>query len=267
MSPVPRWHAAAREDGVSRIGQRRIRSSLPLFWVDPSLPIEQQKGPGLITNVWLAAGLCFWRLLFSGLNRVMIIGQENRPARGEPGVFLLYNHISAIDPFLVAATGMPLFSPIWWHAPAKEELFKIPLVRWILGTWGAFPVRRGRGDRSVMEKMVRLIQSSVIVLAPEGTRSMDGRLLRGRAGVGKILYDARPPKVIPVAIRGTDEILPKGSVLPAIGKKTWIRYGAPMDLSSYYEREDDTRTSQAIVDAVMAELARLLEDLDQQRRT
>lgn len=224
---------------------------------------DEQTGPGIFRNVWHAIGLIVWRLLFCGLNRVTILGAERRPARGETGAFLFYNHVSAIDPFLVAVTSMPFFSPVWWRAPAKQELFRIPIVRWILATWGAFPVKRGQADRASMERMARLIRHSVIVLAPEGTRSTPGKLLRGRAGVGKILYDSRPPKVIPVAIRGIEFVLPKGRIVPRIGKRIWIRYGAPIDLRDFYEKEDNVQTSQAIVDRVMEALASLLSEIDQ----
>lgn len=216
-----------------------------------------QYGPGFFLNLWHLLGLSFWHFVFKWINRVEVFGEENIPKRGEEGVMLLYNHISAIDPFLVGATSMPFFSPVWWRAPGKEELFDIPIVRTILSSWGAFPVRRGKRDLVAMQKMAKMLSHSVVVIAPEGRRSSDGALQPGRAGVGKILYDARPRKVIPVRVRGVDQILPVGKILPRFGKKTTITYGPPIDLSPYYSLPDTVETSQRIVDTIMEEIAKL----------
>jgi 1-acyl-sn-glycerol-3-phosphate acyltransferase len=217
-------------------------------------------GPGFLLNLWHAIGLAFWRTLFCFLNRVEIIHPENIPRPGEEGIVLLYNHRSAIDPFLVAATGMPYFSSVWWRAPAKEQLHRLPVLKQILESWGSFPVRRGKRDFVAIADMVEMLKNSVLVIAPEGRRSIDGRLLPGRSGVGKIIHDARPRKVIPVALKGVDRILPKGRILPAIGKKTTVIYGKPLDLEKYYQQENSAALSQLIVDEVMTALDRLLTD-------
>lgn len=215
--------------------------------------------PGCITNLWHAVGLSFWRFIFCVMNRVEVRGEKNIPTVGERGVMLLYNHISAIDPFLVGVTAMPYFSKVWWRAPAKEELYRYPIVRNILNSWGAFPVRRGQRDFVSMQRMVQMLRESIIVIAPEGTRSKDGKLQRGRPGVGKIVYDARPTKVVPVAIQGTEKILPRNSILPRAGSVVVIVYGSPIDLSSYYLLPDSVETSRRVVDRVMEEIGKLLE--------
>lgn len=216
-----------------------------------------QYGPGFFLNLWHLLGLSFWHFIFKWLNRVEVFGAENIPRPGEEGVMLLYNHMSAIDPFLVGATAMPFFSPVWWRAPAKEELFDIPVIKSIIGSWGAFPVRRGKRDLEAIRKMVEMLSHSVVVIAPEGRRSADGALQRGRPGVGKIIYDARPRKVIPVRVRGVDAVLPIGKILPRVAKKVTIHYGDPIDLTMYYALSDSVETSQQIVDKVMQEIAKL----------
>src|SRR5215831_10798719 len=95
-------------------------------------PRLNPSGPGFLLNLWHAIGLSFWRILFRVLNRAEIIHPENIPHSDETGIVLLYNHRSAIDPFLVAATAMPYFSPVWWRAPAKEQLHRLPLIKQIL---------------------------------------------------------------------------------------------------------------------------------------
>ena len=216
-----------------------------------------KQGPGLWVNIWHAIGLSFWYLIIKGLNRVEVRGEAYIPKRGETGVMLVYNHISAIDPFVIAVTSMPFFSKVWWRAPAKEELFDIPIVRNIILTWGGFPVKRGKHDFRAIDKMATMLQNSVVVIAPEGTRSTDGTLRRGKAGVGKIIYDARPRKVIPVKVQGVEAILPKGRIFPRAGRKAMITYGAPIDLSRYYRLSESVETSQQIVDAVMEEISKL----------
>ena len=223
----------------------------------PKMESQKPRGPNLLTNLWHMIGLSFWHIIFKWFNRVEVYGTEHIPKKGEYGVVFAYNHISAIDPFFVGITAMPFFSPVWWRAPGKEELFRIPVVREIILSWGCFPVKRGKGDIRSIEKMVRLLQESVILIAPEGTRSTTGQLLKGKAGVGKIIYDARPRKVIPVRLRGVEGVLPKGSILPRIGKTMTITYGAPIDFSAYYHEPPSIATSQKIVDVVMAEIAGL----------
>jgi 1-acyl-sn-glycerol-3-phosphate acyltransferase len=220
-------------------------------------PSSIKQRPGLWTNLWHAAGLSFWYFIIKFLNRVELRGHANVPQRGECGVMLVYNHISAIDPFAIAVTSMPFFSPVWWRAPAKEELFEIPIIRNIIKTWGGFPVKRGKRDLESIEKMATMLQNSVVVIAPEGTRSTDGTLRRGKAGVGKIIYDAHPRKVIPVKVQGAEAILPKGRILPRIGRKVTITYGSPIDLTAYYLFPESVETSQQIVDVVMEEIAKL----------
>ncbi|HET6465344.1 MAG TPA: lysophospholipid acyltransferase family protein [Nitrospiria bacterium] len=210
--------------------------------------------------MWHGVGLLFWVIVLRFLNRVRVKNSENIPKRGEHGILICSNHISALDPFVIAVTAMPFFSPVWWRAPAKEELFRWPLVRTIIGTWGGFPVRRGKRDFEAIEMMTRLLPMSVIVIFPEGKRSMDGRLQPGKAGVGKIVYDAKPAKVIPVMIEGSDRLLPKGRILPRLFQTVSITYGPPLDLSRYLSAENSVESSQQIVDVIMRAIERLRRD-------
>lgn len=167
------------------------------------------------------------------------------------------NHISALDPFIIAATAMPFFSPVWWRAPAKEELFRVPAVRSILRSWGAFPVRRGKRDLEAMDSMTQLLKTSVIVVFPEGKRSTDGHLQPGKAGVGKIIYDAGPVKVVPVFIEGSDRILRKARFWPRLFQTVTITYGPPLDLSRFFRFENSIELSRQIIDIVMLSIERL----------
>jgi 1-acyl-sn-glycerol-3-phosphate acyltransferase len=207
-------------------------------------------------NFWHLIGLLWWTVMMRVLNRIIILGRIHIPRRGAMNILICSNHLSALDPFFIAVVAMPRWSPVWWRAPAKEELFNRPIVNTVLRTWGAFPVKRGQRDAASIERIVHLLPTSVIVIFPEGTRSETGRLLPGRRGVGKVIYDAKPT-VIPVAISGTDRILPRDQTLPRIGQCATIAFGPPVDLHRFYAEPDSPELSQRIVDAVMTAIGDL----------
>ena len=219
--------------------------------------MKSARGPGLFRNLWHAVGLLLWYVIFRVFSRVRVLGKENIPKRVERDVLILSNHVSAIDPFFIAATSMPFFSPVWWRAPAKAELFQIPVIKNILSSWGAIPVRRGQRDLEAVGRMVELLPESVIVAFPEGKRSTEGQLLPGRPGMGKVIHDSRPRKVIPVYIQGTNTLLPRGKILPRLFKTVPIQYGKPLNLHRFYRLPDSVALSQQIIDEVMREIALL----------
>ena len=215
------------------------------------------RGPGFFRNLWHAVGLLLWYVIFRVFSRVRVLGKENIPKRVERDVLILSNHVSAIDPFFIAATSMPFFSPVWWRAPAKAELFQIPVIKNILSSWGAIPVRRGQRDLEAVGRMVELLPESVIVAFPEGKRSTEGQLLPGRPGMGKVIHDSRPRKVIPVYIQGTNTLLPRGKILPRLFRTVTIHYGKPLNLHRFYRLPDSVALSKQIIDEVMREIALL----------
>jgi len=220
-----------------------------------------RSGPGFLVNCIHFVALILLDILFRILNRVEILGRENIPPRGARGVLILSNHISALDPLLIGITAMPRFSPVWWRAAAKEELFKGIFSRPVMYLIGAFPVKRGKRDLESMERMTDSVRTDVLVVFPEGTWSTTGKLLPGRSGVGKVIYDSHPAKVLPVAVKGTDDILPRDAWIPRIGRRTRIIYGPPMELGRFYDQPDSAETSHRIVDAVMVEIGRLRDSL------
>jgi 1-acyl-sn-glycerol-3-phosphate acyltransferase len=217
----------------------------------------KRAGPGFLINLLHFIALSLLDLLFRVFNRIEVYGREHIPSRGERGVLFLSNHISALDPFLIGITAMPRFSPVWWRAAAKEELFTHLFSKSVMVLIGAFPVKRRQRDFVSMDRMGEVLKTDVLVVFPEGTWSATGELLPGRPGVGKVIYDARPAKMIPVAVKGTDRILPRNSWIPRIVRRAKIVYGPPMDLGRFYDRPDNVETSRLIVEAVMAEIGRL----------
>jgi 1-acyl-sn-glycerol-3-phosphate acyltransferase len=223
-------------------------------------PSTAPSPPRWYHGIWHLIGLLVWDLLFRVCSRVTVIGRGHIPPRGATNILICANHISAIDPFLIGSIAMPRFSPVWWRAPAKEELFVHPVMRTLLNSWGAFPVRRGQRDFASMERMMRLLDTSVIVIFPEGKWSKTSTLLPGRPGVGRIIHTAKPT-VIPVAIVGTDHIVPRDHALPRIGRRATIAFGPPIDLSRFYTQPDTLELSQQIVDTVMASISELYEHI------
>ncbi len=198
---------------------------------------------------WLALGL-----FFKGINRLTIRGAEHVPPGG--GVLLASNHLSIFDTLLIPwANIAKIRLEIVW-APAKAELFNIPIVNRIIASWGAFPVQRGGRDLRAMRRIVELMQHEKVMLFPEGTRSADGGLGRGNRALGKLIYLARPV-VIPTAISGTDRLLGRGRIVPRLFSRLEVRFGFPLDLACHYRAADTKATAEAIVRDVMRGIARL----------
>ncbi|HWH97537.1 MAG TPA: lysophospholipid acyltransferase family protein, partial [Pseudolysinimonas sp.] len=91
---------------------------------------------------------------------------------------------------------------------------------------------------------------------PEGTRSPDGRLHRGRTGIARVLLD-NPVIVIPAAISGSDGIMPRGAKFPKLGQRVIVTFGEPMDFSRYAGLTEDRFVLRAITDEIMHEIRRL----------
>ena len=183
------------------------------------------------------------------LNRFTVSGDEGIPASG--GVLIASNHISAFDTIFLpwAIVRRFPFQMIW--APAKEELFVKPFQRWIYSSWGAFPVRRKRDVRAG-RVINELLETQKVMLFPEGTRNRQGILGKGNRGVGKIIYDTRPT-VIPTALIGLNKWK-----FPGFGQKAKVVFGAPLDFSDLYQRENIKETHILIVERVMDAIAELL---------
>ena len=205
----------------------------------------------LARRVWVMLTVCLIGFYASVLNRLRISGTDHIPVSG--GVLFAANHISGYDtvflPWAVLRT-CPL-QMIW--APAKEELFRNPLLGRLFRSWGAFPVRRGR-DLRAGKHLGELLRSDKVMLFPEGTRNRDGVLGKGNRGVGKLIYEHRPA-VIPTALQGLNHWK-----FPGFGQQGRIVFGPPLDFSDLYQKEDCKETHLLIVERLMAAIAAGLSD-------
>jgi 1-acyl-sn-glycerol-3-phosphate acyltransferase len=187
-----------------------------------------------------------------------IEGMSNVPRSG--GAILASNHLSVADQlFLGSAVDRQV------HYWAKEDYFHLPgikgkLLAGLMHGLGTIPVHRegGRAALYALDAAVPVLKAGELVgIFPEGTRSPDGRLYRGRTGVARLAMQAGVP-VIPVGITGTERIQPKGHTMPkltAIGKSgVVLRFGTPLDFS---DRSDDMSAMRAITDEIVTEIQKL----------
>ena len=240
---------------MSLAENRRNRGGLKSLTGGNRARRSQQQAMSWAQRAWFGFSWVALGLLLAGCNRLRITGAEHVPAGG--GVLLAANHRSIVDTLLIpwAILAKVKLEVVW--APAKAELFEVPLLNRLITSWGAFPVRRGGRDLQAVRQLVELMRREKVMLFPEGTRSADGRLGLGNRTVGKLIYLARPI-VIPTAILGTDRLLAKGRLFPRPFSALEVRFGPPLDLTSYYAAEDTKATAAAISRLVMRNIAQLL---------
>lgn len=170
-------------------------------------------------------------------------GVEHVPMDGP--VILAANHESLVDPPLVGAACGRVISYL-----ARESLFRNPIFGGVLRRVGAVPVDRdgasGKGLKTILE---RLQSGEGIILFPEGTRSVDGRLQAGRAGVGLVVLKSSAP-VIPVRV-WTHEAYGRQHRIPR-PRRVAVRYGVPLDMRR--EREEAVGAERARVKALYQEV-------------
>lgn len=192
--------------------------------------------------------------LFRLTCRPRVTGLENVPAEGP--YILAANHLSFFDSVLLQAL-CP--RPVAFFA--KAEYFTRPGLtgraqRWFFEAVGSVPVRRGEQAASVaaLEDLVRILEDGGGVgIYPEGTRSRDGRLYRGRTGAAWLALTTGAP-VVPVGLRDTDRLQPAGSMGFRPHRFT-VRMGAPLDFGQPGRRHSLPQRRQAtaaIMDAIAA---------------
>jgi len=185
--------------------------------------------------------------------RPTVTGAEHLPTAG--GAIVAGNHTSFLDNFMI-----PLIVPRRVTFLAKSDYFtgrgiKGALQRAFFGGVGMIPIDRSGGEASeaALRTGMRVLESGEVMgLFPEGTRSPDGRLYRGRTGIARMALKAGVP-VIPVGLIGMFALQPAGRTLPKPGKVE-VRIGPPMDFSRYAGMEDDRFVLRSITDEIMYEL-------------
>jgi 1-acyl-sn-glycerol-3-phosphate acyltransferase len=184
-------------------------------------------------------------------------GIDNVPREG-PAV-IASNHLSFSDHFFA-----PLPLPRKVVFLAKSEYFtgrglKGLFSKAFFSGLGQIPVDRSGGEAS--ERALRtglrvLAQGDLLGIYPEGTRTPDGRLYRGKTGVARLALEARAP-VVPCAMIGGFEFQPPGKIRPRLRIRPGVRFGKPLDFSRYYGMEQDRVVLRAVTDEVMYAIMKL----------
>jgi len=192
------------------------------------------------------------RLIF----RPEVEGREYLPREG-PAI-LASNHLSFSDSIF-----MPLMVKRKVTFVAKQEYFtgkglKGFLTRMFFVGAGTIPVDRsgGKAAQAAIDTGLRVLREGKLFgIYPEGTRSPDGRLHRGKTGVARLALMSGAP-VIPVAMLNADEIQPIGKIIPRV-RRVRIRFGPPLDFSRYAGMAGDRFIERAVTDEIMYELMQL----------
>ena len=184
-------------------------------------------------------------------------GVKNVPRRG-PAI-LASNHLSFSDHFFG-----PLPVPRKVIFLAKSEYFtgrglKGLMSKAFFSGVGQIPVDRSGGaasERALNTGLRVLAQGNLLGIYPEGTRTPDGRLYRGKTGVARLALEAKVP-VIPCAMIGGFEFQPPGKITPRLRIRPGVRFGKPLDFSRYYGLEKDRVVLRAMTDEIMYEIMKL----------
>lgn len=185
----------------------------------------QPKG-GLTLYTRLVAFLA--RLLVSAVGRVRVENAMDRPPQGP--LIIVANHISIMDPPLVGGWLAPLLG----RRPrflAKASLFVGPMGAF-LRSQGVIPVKAGGSDvQAFRAAKAALAGGGIVVIFPEGTRSVDGQLQEARPGVALLAARSGVP-ILAVGISNTDVLLGRGKRLPRLGTRVTMRVGQPFTLTA-----------------------------------
>lgn len=194
--------------------------------------------------------------LFKVVFRPHCHGLENVPVEG-PAI-IASNHLSYMDWLFT-----PLFISRQMTFVAKAEYFTSPGIKgWLQKTFfssvGQVPI--DRSGASAAEGALRsakkvLANGELFGIYPEGTRSHDGKLYRGRTGVARLALETGVP-VIPCAVIGTDVVAPPGKKFGKVTRPT-VKFGKPLDFSRYEGMENDRYILRSITDEIMYEIMML----------
>jgi 1-acyl-sn-glycerol-3-phosphate acyltransferase len=187
------------------------------------------------------------RALARALFRLRTVGMERLDALG-PAV-LVANHVSWLDPIII-----PVVLPRKPAVLAMEELWRMPVVSWVMRTYGplAIPLRRGAVDTTALRRALdALRQGRWLIVFPEGGIPQAGEVRRFHRGAAMLAAKANAP-IVPIALTGTADALPLGRVLPAL-KAITVYFGEPFTVPS-----GDREALAAAVDRAALEIRGLL---------
>jgi 1-acyl-sn-glycerol-3-phosphate acyltransferase len=175
-------------------------------------------------------GKALCAVVLKPLYRLEVIGAENIPTTG--GVIICSNHIDNLDPPVVGVSSTRSI-----HFMAKDELFKLPVLKSLLPSIQAFPVKRGLSDKQALRTGIQLLKDGkVLGLFPEGTRSKTGELGKGLAGAGFFALRTEA-EVVPCAIIGPYKPL----------KSVKVVFGKPVNFKKLKEKKGSAEEATELI--------------------
>jgi 1-acyl-sn-glycerol-3-phosphate acyltransferase len=213
---------------------------------DASPPVDGAQPPLKRAGATYAFGRFVVAPLARLVYRPRVEGRENVPRSGP--VIFASNHLSFID-----SIAIPIAAPRPVHFLAKASYFDSWASAQFFSALGAIPVERGAGQAALdaLDQQRRVLEDDrAVALYPEGTRSLDGRLYRGRTGVAFLALQTGAP-VVPVGLTGTDAVMPVGARFPSLRQRVIVRFGTPIDVSAH-GAADSGRARRTATDEIMA---------------
>jgi 1-acyl-sn-glycerol-3-phosphate acyltransferase len=224
----------------------------PAEYFDRFHAYARRHQPGWLYTFVRVVSYPYCRVVF----RLRARDKQNVPDRGP--VILAPNHFSALDHWFV---GLLLRRRVRFMA--KSQLFKGPILEFILSRAGAFPVRRGLGDEESITTALRILRDGgVLVIYPEGGRSRSGKIgeVGARPGIGRLALESGAP-VVPVAIHGSERARNwRRLQFPSVT----VAYGEPMDFGQ--QAKTDRPRQRQVADEVLTAVRELHDSLSGQRQ-
>ncbi|MBF7097627.1 lysophospholipid acyltransferase family protein [Alkalibacter mobilis] len=174
--------------------------------------------------------------------KIEISGKENIPSEGS--LILTSNHIHWADPILIACevTNRKI------SFLGKHELFKNPILRWLLNNLTVIPIRRGEADVTAIKSALRVLKSGKILgIFPEGTRVKTGEEKKPESGTALLAIKSKS-KIVPIGIEGSYKL----------GSKLKLIIGTPIELNEYYGKKPDKENLEKASSEIMKKIKELL---------
>jgi 1-acyl-sn-glycerol-3-phosphate acyltransferase len=192
------------------------------------------------------------RPLTGGLWKIHRLGYEHIPTSG-PAI-LCPNHISFLDSAFLMFTVPRRISFV-----GKAEYMDSWKTKYLFPSLGMIPIDRTGGDASqaaleAAEGVLR--RGELFGIFPEGTRSRDGDLYKGKTGAARLAFTVDCP-ILPVGVRGTAEIMPPDAKLPKLRRECWIEIGRPIHPARYKAKANERLALRQMIDEVMFEIAQM----------
>lgn len=187
-----------------------------------------------------------------GLYRIKVEGLENIPKKGS--AIIAANHLSFLDSFFIPL----VIKRRKMTYLAKADYFRSWKTSWFFNSVGQISCERAGGSRSQQSLEIALDvlkDGHLLGIYPEGTRSPDGYLYRGRTGVARLALASGAP-VIPVGLVGTEDVMPKDKKIPRLtGRvKVTVKIGKPLDFSRFAGQEQDRFALRSVTDEIVHEI-------------